>query len=146
MRRLIAALIVGTIALVAAPDALAGGGSPVLGWSHAFANGRGFGVVKPQTVYLGGDPTGEVSAIQWQSWGSSKAMGFGQGWCPGRSVASGHDCTASLHLYDLARCHGRRAYRTMVFYFKPSPTRRWIVGAKLNACSGQYVFSPASSS
>jgi hypothetical protein len=130
-------LAIGTVPVSAA---LAGGGRPVLGWSHAFRNSQGFGAVKPRTVYLGGDPTGKVSKLRWQRWGNSKTMGRGRGWCPGRSVASGHYCTASLHLYDLVICHGRRAYRMMVFYFKPGPRRHWIVGARLNVCTGQYVF------
>jgi hypothetical protein len=140
MSRVSAGLVVFVLVLVFVPAALAGRVRPVLGWSHAFRDGRGFGVVQPRTVYLGGDPTGEVSKLHWQRWGSSKTTGVGQGWCPGESVASGHYCTASLHLYDLASCHGHGAYSMMVFYFKPSPRRRWTVGAKLNVCTGQYVF------
>jgi hypothetical protein len=140
MRRLVAGVVVFAVTMVATPAALASGGRPVLGWSHAFLNSKGFGAAEPQTVFLGGDPTGEVSKLRWQHWGGRRSIGFGRGWCPGRSVASGHYCTASLHLYDLANCHGLRAYRMMVFYFKPSPRRHWIVGAKLNICDGRYVF------
>jgi hypothetical protein len=140
LHRLIACLVVSALATVSVPAALASGARPVLGWSHAFSNGKGFGAVQPRTVYLGGDPTGEVSKLRWQHWGSNKTVGFGQGWCPGQSVASGHYCATSLHVYDHARCHGRSAYRMMVFYFQPGPRRHWIVGAKLNVCTGQYVF------
>lgn len=140
MSRVIAGLVVFALALVSVPTALAAQGLPVLGSSHAFPNGKGFGVVQPRTVYLGGDPTGQVSKLRWQQWGSSKIIGFGQGWCPGKSVASGHYCTTSLHLYGLDSCHGHRAYSMMIFYFKPSPRRRWTAGAKLNVCTGQYVF------
>jgi len=140
MRRLTAGLVVLAVAALSVPAALAGGGRPVLGWQHAFPNGTGFGMVEPRTVYLGGDPTGYVSKLRWQRWGSGKTVGYGQGWCPGRSVASGHYCTTSLHVYDLATCHGRHSYRMMVFYFKPGSRQHWIVGARLNVCTGQYVF------
>lgn len=68
--------------------------------------------------------------LRWQHWGSGTTVGYGQGWCPGRSVASGHYCTTSLHVYDLVTCEGRRAHRMMALYFKPAPHRHWIVGAK----------------
>lgn len=140
MSRRVAGLVVLIVALTLVPTALARTGRPVLGHRHAFPHGRGFGVVKPRAIDLGGDPTGMVSHLRWQHWGRRRAMGFGRGWCAGRSVASGHPCPASLHLYDLTRCHGRRAYRMMVFYFKPGPRRHWVAGAKINACSGQFVF------
>ena len=135
MRRLSAGLCVLAIAMVSAPGALAGGGNPVLGWKHAFSNGKGFGTVQPRTVYLGGDPTGEVSKLRWHRWGRSKAVGFGQGWCQGQSVASGHYCSASLHVYELAACRGGRAYLMMAFYFRPGPHQHWIAGSKWNVCT-----------
>lgn len=139
MRRLFASVLILASFIAAPAAALAGGGPTVLGSKRAFPHGEGFGTVKPQTVYLGGDPTGYVSKLRWEHWGSSKAVGYGRGWCPGKSVASGHYCTAALHVSNLASCHGRRAYRTMVFDFKPSPKRRWEAGAKLNVCTGRYL-------
>jgi hypothetical protein len=133
---LIAALIVPLG--FAAPSALGRTPAPVLGSKSAFPTGTGFGTVKPRTVYLGGDPTGQVESITWRQWGSGRTVGFGQGWCPGSSVASGYPCQAALHVYGLGRCHGRRAYQTLAFYFKPGSA--WIAGAKLNICSGQYQF------
>jgi hypothetical protein len=118
------------------PTAFAAIASPVLGWKHAFQGGAGFGSVKPRTVDLGGDPTGVVSSITWQHWGTAQAVGVGRGWCPGQSVASGHACRASLHLSRLGTCHGRRAYINLGFFFKPG--RSWIAGAKLNACTGRF--------
>ncbi len=116
--------------------ALARSASPVLGWKHAFQSGMGFGTAKPRTVYLGGDPTGEVKSISWHQWGAAHAVGFGRGWCPGQSVAAGHPCPAALHLSKLGTCHGRRAYIDLAFYFKTGGT--WIAGSKLNACTGQF--------
>jgi hypothetical protein len=109
----------------------------VLGWGHAFSNGKRFGLVRPRHVFLGGDPTGDVTGVRWDGWGAGKATGFGTGWCPGRSVADGYYCSVSLHAYDLGLCHGSRAYRILTFYFKFGPHRRWVLGSKWNACTGQ---------
>ena len=122
--------------LFAVPSASARDLVPVLGSHAAFANGAGFGTVKPRTVYLGGDPTGQVSSIRWHRWGSGRAVGFGRGWCPGSSVASGHPCLAAVHVYGLGSCHGRPAYRALAFYFKQGAT--WVAGSKWNTCTGQY--------
>lgn len=100
-RRVVTGLAVFALAMVVVPGALAAGSRPVLGWGHASINGRGLGAVAPLTVYLGGDPTGEVSKLRWHHWSGSETVGFGQGWCPGRSVADGHFCNASLHLSNL---------------------------------------------
>jgi hypothetical protein len=81
-----------------------------------------------------------VSKLNWRHWGGRAAVGYGRGWCPGQSVATGHYCLASLHVYDLATCRGRRAYRLMAFYFKPGARRPWMAGAKLNVCTGKYIF------
>jgi hypothetical protein len=122
--------------LFAVPSASAHGGVPVLGSHAALAYGAGFGTVEPRTVYLGGDPTGQVSSITWHNWGSGRAVGFGRGWCPGSSVASGHSCLAAVHVYGLGSYHGRPAHRALAFYFKQGPT--WFLGSKWDACTGQY--------
>lgn len=129
-----ALLVLSAAQAPALPSASASAGAPVLGAKGAFPNGKGFGSVKPRVVYLGGDPTGYVSAITWRHWGAARAVGFGQGWCPGQSVAAGHHCRAALHVSALGTCHGRRAYRTLVFYFRDH--ERWMFGSRWNACSG----------
>ena len=140
MRRVVLAVAVVVASLLACVSLALARGTPVLGWGHAFPNGRGFGLVKPGHVFLGGDPTGDVTGVRWRGWGSAKATGFGTGWCPGRSVAAGYYCSVSLHAYDLGQCRGRHAYRTLTFYFKFGPRRRWSFGSKWNACTGQAVF------
>jgi hypothetical protein len=62
MRRRLA-VATGTMAVIALSSVSLAqtGGSPILGWSHAFPNGAGFGRVTPRHVYLGGDPTGNVT-------------------------------------------------------------------------------------
>jgi hypothetical protein len=136
MSRRVAAVstAVAMLLVVSSPAALGRSNSPVLGWKHAFQSGTGFGTAKPRTVYLGGDPTGEVKSITWQHWGAAHAVGFGQGWCPGQSVAAGHPCLAALHVSELGSCHGRRAYLKLAFYFKTGPS--WTAGSKWNACTG----------
>jgi hypothetical protein len=136
-RRLAAVLMtVAMLFAVGLPAAIARGTSPVLGSKQAFPSGKGFGSVKPRTVFLGGDPTGYVSSITWHNWGASRSVGYGEGWCPGQSVAAGHPCSAALHLSGLGTCHGRRAYTKLAFYFKNGSS--WMAGTKLNACTGQF--------
>lgn len=115
--------------------------TPVLGWKHAFTNGEGFGTVKPALVYLGGDPTGEVKSINWRRWGDSLSLGYGRGWCPGQSVASGHPCAAKLRIFDIGGCHGHRAYRRLQFFFRFRPHRPWRAEARYNSCNGAYLGS-----
>ncbi len=122
--------------LLTATSALGRSPLPVLGSRHAFPNGAGFGTAKPRHVYLGGDPTGNVHSVSWRRWGSQRATAFGIGWCPGRSVAAGHPCPVSLHVYALASCRGHRAYTEMAFYFKTRPSSRWMLGSKWNICTG----------
>ena len=52
---------------------------PVLG-AKAFARpfGAGFGRAEPEVIFNGGDPSGEVSEIKWQSWGGPNAIGYGR--------------------------------------------------------------------
>lgn len=135
-RRAVAALLALSMPLVVAlPSAFGSSGSPVLGWKGAFPHGKGFGSAKPSTVFLGGDPTGRVSSITWNGWGRGQAVGYGTGWCPGKSVAAGHPCAAALHVSRLGTCHGRRAYGQLAFAFKMAG--RWTAGSKWNICSGQ---------
>jgi hypothetical protein len=143
MFRRIAQALVALLVLLAAglPAALASGTTPVLGSKHAFPNGKGFGTVKPHTVFLGGDPTGRVTSITWHGWGATRSTGLGTGWCPGVSVAAGHPCKASLHAYSLGSCSGRRAYRKLAFYFKLHRSSRWTLGSRWNVCSGKFISS-----
>jgi hypothetical protein len=122
--------------LVISSPASGRGSTPVLGWKHAFSNGVGFGSVRPRHVYLGGDVTGNVTAISWHNWGRMRSFGFGTGWCPGSSVATGYYCPVSLHTDKLGTCHGRRAYKEMAFYFRFHPRSHWKFGSKWNICTG----------
>ena len=51
----------------------------VLGARHRQAPyGSGWGTVAPRRIYNGGTPSGLVTDIEWQSWGSTRAIGRGQ--------------------------------------------------------------------
>jgi hypothetical protein len=50
----------------------------VLGGFSFAPNGKGFGTSKPRTIFNGGDPSGLVTSIRWQHWGSAHAIGFGK--------------------------------------------------------------------
>ncbi len=129
----VAAVAAGVMSSPAAFGALP---APVLGWKYAFKYGNGFGTVRPSLVYLGGDATGKVKSITWHRWGYTKSVGYGRGWCPGKSVAAGHPCAAKLQISDIGGCHGRRAYRRLQFFFRFRPHRPWRAEARYNICNG----------
>ncbi len=52
--------------------------SYVLGSFDFAPMGKGFGTSKPRTIYNGGVPSGLVTQIRWQRWGSAHATGFGK--------------------------------------------------------------------
>ena len=69
------------------------GAAPTLGVAGTFgAAAVGFGQVRPTEISLGGDPTGIISGITWQSWGASQATGTGTSTyvAPGQTVGPGH--------------------------------------------------------
>lgn len=80
---------------------------------------KGFGQVKPRTIYYGGDPTGLVCGIQWQSWGGRVAHGTGIGWyvSPTEYVAAGHAAVVNITASSLGQWHGRSAYNHLNWSF-----------------------------
>jgi hypothetical protein len=82
-------------------------------------SGGGFGQVKPSLVSNGGDPTGVVSGITWQSWGGSEAMGTGMSdyVAPGQTVAGGTQENVTIVAFDLGQCDGSPAYTKVTWYF-----------------------------
>jgi hypothetical protein len=117
-----------------------GSGSPVLGASGAFGpSGVGFGQVRPAAIALGGDPTGIVTGIAWQSWGGAQATGTGRGTYvgPGQTVAQGTMETATVVAYDLGTCKGAPAYLLVTWYFaaQGQTLQSGAIPAS-NACAG----------
>jgi hypothetical protein len=116
------------------------GGMPTLGVAAAWGpSAVGFGQVKPAEISLGGDPTGLVTGITWQSWGESQATGSGTSTFvgPNQSVAQGTQETATVVASDLGTCGGAPAYQQVKWYF-PGQGETLSTGANttINACTG----------
>ncbi|GAA4752170.1 hypothetical protein GCM10023199_34400 [Actinomycetospora chibensis] len=99
-------------------SAVPGGATPTLGAVWA-PNQTGFGAVRPPEVYAGGDPTGMVTDVTWQSWGGPTAIGRGTGsWMPPDGyVSDSVSRPAVVVATNLGDCHGRLAYRSVGWYF-----------------------------
>jgi hypothetical protein len=115
-------------------------GSPTLGVSGAFgASGAGFGEVKPAEISLGGDPTGVLGGITWQSWGGDQATGTGTSTYvgPGQTAAQGTVETATVVAFDLGTCKGAPAYQEVEWYF-PEQGQTLASGSSstIDACTG----------
>lgn len=98
--------------------ALAASSRPTLG-SHLGGATKGFGQVKPKTVELGGDPTGDVTKLTWKSWGTAVAVGTGRGYYPppGKPVADAVSVPVTLKASSLGTCKGHKAYTRLSFTF-----------------------------
>jgi hypothetical protein len=96
-----------------------GSSAPTLGLAGAWFAGSGFGEVEPSTVFLGGDPTGQLTSIHWSSWGGAEATGSGIGWYvpPNVITAKGSDEPATVVAFDLGTCADRPAYQEVTWYF-----------------------------
>jgi hypothetical protein len=93
--------------------------SPLLGvvWSPYQS---GIGTVRPSGIGYGGDPTGYVRHVTWESWGGTQAIGHGIGWYVGPntpSVADGRSEPATIVAWDLGNCLGHRAYLQLSWFF-----------------------------
>jgi hypothetical protein len=122
-------------ALVFHPPSASAATAPTLGplMTH---NQRGYGHVRPSTIFNGGDPTGLVTHIRWSQWGGRRAIGQGTGdfvW-PGQSVGGGSIQTpATIVAYDRGSCKGHLAYRKIEWYF-PSYGQSFEPGAFQGIC------------
>lgn len=116
------------------------GSSPTLGTASAWgASAVGFGQVKPAEISLGGDPTGTLTGITWQSWGGDVATGTGTSTYvgPNQSAAQGAQERATVIASDLGTCGGGTAYQQVKWYF-PEQGETLTSGANstINACAG----------
>lgn len=120
--------------------AASAGSVPTLGVAGAFGpDGVGFGSVRPTEISLGGDPTGTLARISWQSWGGSRATGTGTSTyvAPDQTVAQGSQQTATVVAYDLGTCNGGRAYQQVTWYFpQHGQTTADNGGTPVGACTG----------
>jgi hypothetical protein len=117
---------------------------PVLGQlSGYFAQGAGFGRIRPDTIYNGGDPTGLVQHIHWTSWGRARAVGTGIGLyeAPNHGVSQGTKEHATIVAFNLGNCEGERMYRAVEWYF-PQHGETFNSHRYENVCTGKYQPSP----
>jgi hypothetical protein len=106
-----------------------------------FSHGsKGFGQIRPATVFNGGDPTGLLEHISWSSWGGRRATGNGKAvWVgPHQDVAQGRFERATVVAFDLGSCHGKRMYQAVEWYF-PEHGQRFSAHEYENICAGSYV-------
>ncbi len=99
----------------------------------------GFGQVKPAVISLGGDPTGVLTGIAWQSWGAGQAMGTGKSTYvgPGQTAAQGTVETATVVAADLGTCKGAPAYQEVTWYFpEQGQTLSTGTNGTIDACTG----------
>jgi hypothetical protein len=123
------------------PSATPTGPAPLLGQlAGVFAQGQGFGQVEPSKIFNGGDPTGLVTHITWQSWGSRRAIGSGTAEYvgPNQSVATGKPKPATVVAFHLGTCDGKLMYQAVEWYF-PGEGQSFDPTHYENICTGSYV-------
>jgi photosystem II stability/assembly factor-like uncharacterized protein len=111
---------------------------PTLGRrTGAFVNGEGFGQVEPTVVFNGGDPTGYVGGITWQSWGGARAVGTGTSDYvgPQQTVAQGTQEPVTVVAFDLGTCDGSLMYQAVEWYF-PQHGQTFDPDQYENICTG----------
>jgi hypothetical protein len=117
---------------------------PVLGRpAGIFAQGQGFGQVKPVKIFNGGDPTGLVTGVVWSSWGGPRATASGTSDYVGngQSVASGTQKPVTVVAFKLGTCHGTLMYKAVEWYF-PGEGGAFNPHQYENICTGSYVPTP----
>jgi hypothetical protein len=132
-----------TVPASASPSA-SPAGVPTLGQlAGDFAQGQGFGQVKPAKIFNGGDPTGLVTHMAWSSWGGTQATATGTAEYvgPNQSVASGTEETTTVVAFDLGTCDGKYMYQAIEWYF-PQHNQAFNPSTYENICTGSYVGSP----
>jgi hypothetical protein len=107
-----------------------------------FQGGKGFGQVRPAEVFNGGDPTGLVTGITWQSWGGATATGTGTGAFdpPNEPVAASKQEKATIVAFNLGTCDGKLMYQAVEWYF-PESGQSFSSSSYENVCAGSFVGS-----
>jgi hypothetical protein len=112
---------------------------PLLGESWAPSQ-QGYGSVKPSTINNGGDPTGIVTNVTWNSWGGTQAIGQGTSTYVSGSedVADGTQAQATVVAFNLSTCQGKAAYTAIEWYY-PQYGGSFDSSHYRNICNGQEV-------
>lgn len=107
---------------------------PVLGDSRGIT--KGYGSARPATIDNGGDSTGIVTGVRWQSWGGAQATGTGTAYYdpPGKPFADAVAQTATVVAFDLGTCDGVLMYQAVEWYF-PQSGGSFDPGTYLDDCS-----------
>jgi hypothetical protein len=113
--------------------------TPILGMPWG-PDQQGYGQVKPSTVSNGGDPTGIVSDITWQSWGGPQARGIGTSdyVAANQIVADGTEEPATVVAFNLGTCQGKLMYQSIEWYY-PQHGQTFKPNTYINICTGSYV-------
>lgn len=104
---------------------------------------KGYGTVRPAVIDNGGDGTGVVDGVKWQSWGAATAVATGTAFYvapDAPDLAHGVSRTATVQAFNLGMCHGKLMYQAVEWYFlseggKFDPNDYW------NICTGERVGS-----
>ena len=102
---------------------------------------EGYGEIEPTRIFNGGDPTGLVTDVRWDSWGEDTATGRGISVWEGAAatVADAPQSEAVVTAFDLGDCNGQLAYRAINWYF-PEYGQSFDPESYINICTGDYVF------
>lgn len=105
------------------------------------SNQEGYGEIEPDRIFNGGDPTGLVTDVRWESWGDDTATGHGTSvWAGGdTTVADAPQGEAVITAFDLGDCNGQLAYRAINWYF-PEYGESFDPNSYINICTGDYVY------
>ena len=108
-----ALILLAAIVCLAAPSAAgAFHASVVLGGKvYGAPNGEGWGTVRPEFIYNGGDASGSITDVHWTSWGGPIAIGFGKH--PEFKPRGGYyrrPFPAKLKAMKIGSCEGHSAY------------------------------------
>jgi len=110
---------------------------PVLGEGRGIT--EGYGSIRPATISNGGDSTGLVLNVSWQSWGGPKAVGTGTGYYapPNTPLAQAKAEHATVVAFNPGTCDGLYMYQDIEWYF-PASGGSFNAGSYLNVCSWTY--------
>jgi RNA polymerase sigma factor (sigma-70 family) len=109
-------------------------------WGNPSTAQRGYGTIRPALINNGGDPTGIVTNVHWQSWGGTQATGTGTGtYVPDNTpVAAGTQEPVTVVAFDPGLCHGKLMYQAIEWFF-PQHAQHFDPHTYINICTGTYV-------
>ena len=121
-----------------------GAAGPVLVLGQGRGVTEGYGSARPATISNGGDPTGIVTNVSWQSWGGPEAVGTGTGYYdpPNEPVSKAIKETATVVAFNRGTCAGQYMYQGIEWYF-PESGGSFNTTSYLNICSWTYYPGPA---